>query len=148
MPSCDNNRYSNIKVKVSWRLILISKTIEMKFSLFNLHTGECIHGRYFVARPSIHAIGGFLPIAQVSVIYTDMTTTFRELNSHFLKWFVASFDQFSYYLPSSGKLFLAVSWQQKKHSRLRKGSNLSPQWKQSWHNQKFQMPLMKTKLRI
>lgn len=40
--------------------------------LFNLHTREHIHRRYFVACPSIHAVGGFLPITRVSMIYTNI----------------------------------------------------------------------------
>ena len=40
----------------------------------NLHAGERIHGRYSIASPSVHTIGGVLAIAKLSVLYTDKTT--------------------------------------------------------------------------
>lgn len=37
----------------------------------DLHTGERIHGGYFIAGPSIHAVGDVHPFTKVSVIYSN-----------------------------------------------------------------------------
>lgn len=40
----------------------------------DLHTGECIHGGYFVAGASIHTVGEVFPLAKVSVICSNKVT--------------------------------------------------------------------------
>lgn len=40
----------------------------------DLHTGECIHGRYFIAGPSIHTVGGVHPLTKDSVICLNRAT--------------------------------------------------------------------------
>lgn len=39
----------------------------------NLHTGKCIHGSYFIAGPSIHAVVDIRSITGVSMFYKDTT---------------------------------------------------------------------------
>lgn len=78
LPCNDISRYSYVKARLyvgmSVYLICISKD-KFKLSLvFNLHTGECIHGRYFIAGSSVHTVGDVLTITKVSVIYTDKIT--------------------------------------------------------------------------
>lgn len=40
----------------------------------DLHTGECIHGCYLIAGPSIHTVGGVHPLTKVSVICSNSAT--------------------------------------------------------------------------
>lgn len=40
----------------------------------DLHTGECIHGCYFIAGPSIHTVGDVHPLAKVSMICSNRAT--------------------------------------------------------------------------
>lgn len=37
----------------------------------DLHAGERIHGCYFIAGPSIHAVGGVHPFTKVSMICSN-----------------------------------------------------------------------------
>lgn len=40
----------------------------------DLHTGECIHGCYFIAGPSIHTVGDVHPFAKLSMICSNKVT--------------------------------------------------------------------------
>lgn len=55
-----------------------------------LHTRECIHGRYFIASPSIHTIADVLAVTKVSMIYTTFQIELLVKGYYLLKLFVVS----------------------------------------------------------
>lgn len=65
----------------------------------DLHTGECIHGCYFIAGPSIHTVGDVQPFAEVSMFCSNKEAGKHEKR---FQWEMLSLN----YLPSSGMFSL------------------------------------------
>lgn len=66
---------------LSQHLLILCVSVRVSFDVVlkgcfmsDLHTGECIHGCYFIAGPSIHAVGGVHPLTKVSVICSNRAT--------------------------------------------------------------------------